>query len=214
MTQAIKITISALIVVLFAFSLLFVAIRALGMASFVVTGGSMEPTIHKGSLVIDAPVAADALKLGDVITFDHYDQTTTHRIVGIEGTANGTLFSTKGDANQVGDPEPLTFPGRVGLVKLAIPGLGYAVAWMQYIWRLGATIVAALIFFGCAAMVFLRKDKTAAPVRIEKKMPRRTISTIKLAPVAVSVSTLEAQRIWAEHERWLAKASGSAARAA
>ena len=63
MTQAIKITISALIVVLFAFSLLFVAIRALGMASFVVTGGSMEPTIHKGSLVIDAPVAADAARI-------------------------------------------------------------------------------------------------------------------------------------------------------
>jgi len=214
MTQAIKITISALIVVLFAFSLLFVAIRALGMASFVVTGGSMEPTIHKGSLVIDAPVTADKLKLGDVITFDHYDQTTTHRIVGVEGTANGTLFSTKGDANQVGDPEPLAFPGRVGLVKLAIPGLGYAVAWMQYIWRLGATIVAALIFFGCAAMVFLRKDKTAAPVRTEQKMPKRTIGVMKLAPIAVSASTLEAQRIWAEHERWLAKTSGSAARAA
>jgi len=214
MTQAIKITISALIVVLFAFSLLFVAIRALGMASFVVTGGSMEPTIHKGSLVIDAPVTADKLKLGDVITFDHYDQTTTHRIVGVEGTANGTLFSTKGDANQVGDPEPLTFPGRVGLVKLAIPGLGYAVAWMQYIWRLGATIVAALIFFGCAAMVVLRKDKTAAPVRTAQKMPKRTIGVMKLAPVAVSASTLEAQRIWAEHERWLAKNSGSAARAA
>jgi len=214
MTQAIKITISALIVVLFAFSLLFVGIRALGMASFVVTGGSMEPTIHKGSLVIDAPVTADMLKLGDIITFDHYDQTTTHRIVGVEGTANGTLFSTKGDANQVGDPEPLTFPGRVGLVKLAIPGLGYAVAWMQYIWRLGATIVAALIFFGCAAMVFLRKDKTVVPVRTAQKMPKRTITAIKLAPVAVSASTLEAQRIWAEHERWLAKSSGAAARAA
>jgi signal peptidase I len=214
MTQAIKITISALIVVLFAFSLLFVGIRALGMASFVVTGGSMEPTIHKGSLVIDAPVTADALKLGDVITFDHYDQNTTHRIVGVVGTANGTLFSTKGDANQVGDPEPLTFPGRVGLVKLAIPGLGYAVAWMQYIWRLGATIVAALIFFGCAAMVFLRKDKTVVPVRTAQKMPKRTITAITLAPVAVSASTLEAQRIWAEHERWLAKSSGAAARAA
>src|SRR5205085_3276453 len=95
MTQAIKITISALIVVLFAFSLLFVGIRALGMASFVVTGGSMEPTIHKGSLVIDLPVTADTLRLGDIITFDHYDQTTTHRIVGLEGTANGTLFSDR-----------------------------------------------------------------------------------------------------------------------
>ena len=214
MTQAIKITISALIVVLFAFSLLFVAIRALGMASFVVTGGSMEPTIHKGSLVIDAPVTADKLRLGDVITFDHYDQTTTHRIVGVEGTANGTMFSTKGDANQVGDPEPLAFPGRVGLVKLAIPGLGYAVAWMQYIWRLGATIVAALIFFGCAAMVFLRKDKTAAPAPVTQKLPKRTIATITLAPVVVSASTLEAQRIWAEHERWLAQTARAAARAA
>ena len=214
MTQAIKITISALIVVLFAFSLLFVAIRALGMASFVVTGGSMEPTIHKGSLVIDEPVTADKLRLGDVITFDHYDQTTTHRIVGVEGTANGTMFSTKGDANQVGDPEPLTFPGRVGLVKLAIPGLGYAVAWMQYIWRLGATVVAALIFFGCAAMVFLRKDKTAAPAPVTQKRTKRTIATITLAPVVVSASTLEAQRIWAEHERWLAQTARAAARAA
>jgi signal peptidase I len=214
MTQAIKIAISALIVVLFAFSLLFVGIRALGLASFVVTGGSMEPTIHKGSLVIDAPVTADLLKLGDVITFDHYDQTTTHRIVGLEGTANGTMFSTKGDANQVGDPEPLTFPGRVGLVKLAIPGLGYAVAWLQYIWRLGATVVAALIFFGCAAMVFLRKEKTATLVRTPQKMPKRTTAAITPAPVAVSASTLEAQRIWADHERWLAKSATGAARVA
>src|SRR5437764_12731354 len=155
MSAAIKTILAGVIVVLFAFSLLFVGIRALGMASFVVTGGSMEPTIHKGSLVIDLPVTADTLRLGDIITFDHYDQTTTHRIVGLEGTANGTLFSTKGDATQVGDPEPLTFPGRVGLVKLAIPGLGYAVAWMQYIWRLGAMVVAAPIVFGCATIVVL-----------------------------------------------------------
>src|SRR6184192_1504378 len=171
MNAAIKTIVAGSIVVLFAFSLLFVAIRALGMATFVVTGGSMEPTIHKGSLVIDEPVSADKLRLGDIITFDHFDQTTTHRIVGVEGSANGTMFSTKGDANQVTDPEPLTFPGRVGLVKLAVPGIGYAVAWMQYIWRMGATVVAAIIFFTCAAMVFLRKDpKVAAPVRTVQKI--------------------------------------------
>ena len=39
-------------------------------------------------------------------------------------------------------------------------------------------------------------------------------SQTALAPVTVSASTLEAQRIWAEHERWLAKASSAAARAA
>jgi signal peptidase I len=214
MTQAIKFTTTALIVVLFAFSLLFVGIRALGMATFVVTGGSMEPTIHKGSLVIDMPVTADKLRLGDIITFDHYDQTTTHRIVGLEGTANGTLFSTKGDANQVTDPEPLTFPGRVGLVKLAVPGLGYAVAWMQYIWRLGATLVAAIIFFSCAAMVFLRKDPKAAPLRTATRIRKHPLASLTLAPVLVAATGADAQRIWADHERWLELASGAAAMAA
>jgi len=211
MNAAIKTIVIASIVVLFAVSLLFVGIRALGMATFVVTGASMEPTIHKGSLVIDEPVSADKLRLGDIITFDHYDQTTTHRIVGVEGSANGTMFSTKGDANTVTDPEPLSFPGRVGLVKLAVPGLGYAVAWMQYIWRLGATVVAAIIFFTCAAMVFLRKEP-AAPVRTAKKNKTRKL---ELAPVRVTTaSAAEAQRIWAEHERWLQQASLAQARAA
>ena len=214
MTQAIKLTITALIVVLFAFSLLFVAIRALGLATFVVTGGSMEPTIHKGSLVIDEPVSADKLRLGDIITFDHYDQTTTHRIVGVEGSANGAMFSTKGDANQIVDPEPLSFPGRVGLVKLAVPGLGYAVAWMQYIWRLGATLVAAIIFFTCAAMVFLRKDPKTVPVRAARKIQQRTPISAMLAPVRVTASSADAQRIWAEHERWLQQATLAKARAA
>lgn len=212
MTAAIKLTISALIVVLFAFSLLFIGIRTAGMATFVVTGGSMEPTIHKGSLVIDQPVAADTLKLGDIITFDHYDQTTTHRIVGIEGSPSATMFSTKGDANQVTDPEPITFPGRVGLVKLAVPGLGYAVAWMQYVWRLGATLVAAIIFFGCAAMVFVRKDPKAAPIRRPEEIK---LAALQLAPVpAPTAMSVEAQRIWAEHERWLRQATLARARAA
>jgi len=211
MTAGIKIIVTGLIVVLFAFSLLFVGIRALGMATFVVTGGSMEPTIHKGSLVIDEPVSADKVRLGDIITFDHYDQTTTHRVVGIEGSAAGPMFSTKGDANQVTDPEPLSFPGRVGLVKLAVPGLGYAVAWMQYIWRLGATVVAAIIFFTCAAMVFLRKEP-AAPVRTAKQLKVRKL---ELVPVRVTTaSAAEAQRIWAEHERWLQQATLAKARAA
>ena len=214
MSPAIKTMLAGLIVVLFAFSLLFVAIRALGLATFVVTGGSMEPTIHKGSLVIDEPVIADKLRRGDIITFDHFDQTTTHRIVGVEGSANGTMFSTKGDANQVTDPEPLTFPGRVGLVKLAVPGIGYAVAWMQYIWRLGATVVAAIIFFSCAAMVFLRKDpKTTAPLRSARKRKHATPRRLELAAVRATASP-EALRIWAEHERWLQQGATPKAQAA
>lgn len=208
MNAVIKIIVSSLIVVLFAFSLFFVGIRAMGLATFVVTGGSMEPTIHKGSLVIDEPVSADKLRLGDIITFDHYDQTTTHRIVGVEGSPNGTMFSTKGDANTVTDPEPLSFPGRVGLVKLAVPGVGYAVAWMQYIWRMGATLVAAIIFFSCAAMVFLKKDRAAAaPAPATSAAAARRVPAPVRASVAISPA---AQRIWEEHERWLQQAPAKA----
>ena len=88
-----------------------------------------------------------------------------------------------------------------------MPGVGYAVAWMQYIWRLGATLVAAVIFFACAAMVFLKKDKPAAA-----PAPRATKIT-RLVPVPVRTITAmnaETQRIWAEHERWLTQAPAKA----
>jgi hypothetical protein len=115
------------------------------------------------------------------------------------------MFSTKGDANEVTDPEPLSFPSRVGLVKLAVPGLGYAVAWMQYIWRLGATIFAALIFFGCATMVFLRKDPKAAPAAAKARTRRPLVR----AAVRVTAASAETQRLWADHERWLAQGAAA-----
>ena len=244
MSAAIKTIVTILTTVLFAFCLVFVGLRAAGFATFVVTGGSMEPTIHKGSLVIDQPVTADKLKLGDVITFDHADQTTTHRIVGVEGSASGTLFSTKGDANTVGDPEPMTFPGRVGLVKLAVPGVGFVVAWMQYIWRMGATLVAAIIFFACAGLVLLRRDSAApvapnvAPVAAKRAAvvtKRAAVVTktpaLKVAPVAKAVTTAktittatpapvrriaahDANTTWADHERWLRAKTTRTVRAA
>jgi len=234
MSAAIKTIVTVITTVLFAFCLVFVGLRAAGFATFVVTGGSMEPAIHKGSLVIDQPTTADKLKLGDVITYDRADQTTTHRIVGVEGSANGTLFSTKGDANTVGDPEPMTFPGRVGLVKLAVPGVGFVVAWMQYIWRMGATLVAAIIFFACAGLVLLRRDgtapvaaqpaavatKRAAVAKATKAAPvAKTVKTTKIAKTAPvrpikRIAQHDANTTWADHERWLRAKTTRTAQAA
>lgn len=213
MSAAIKTIVAVVTTVLFAFCLVFVGLRAAGFATFVVTGGSMEPTIHKGSLVIDLPVTADKLRLGDIITYDHADQTTTHRIVGVEGSASGTRFSTKGDANTVGDPEPMLFPGRVGLVKLAVPGVGYVVAWMQYIWRMGATLVAAIIFFACAGLILLRRESTE-PVA-PKASPARLGAVRPAAPAAVRrIPAHDANAIWADHERWLRSKAARVVRAA
>src|SRR5206468_256710 len=121
-----------LAVALFSFCLALLSIRTLGLGTFVVTGSSMEPAIHKGSLVIIEPVAPALIQRGDVITFEHYGQMTTHRVIAIDSSnASGPVFTTKGDANAVADPEPVRFTGQVGLYRSAIPLLGYAIVYAQ-----------------------------------------------------------------------------------
>ncbi len=111
----------ALAVALFSTCLGLLAVRTLGMGTFVVTGSSMEPAISKGALVIVEPVSPTAVNRGDIITFEHYGQMTTHRVIAIDGSnAASPIFTTKGDANTVADPEPVNFPGQVGRLRAGL----------------------------------------------------------------------------------------------
>lgn len=66
---------------------------------------SMTPVINEGECIIVKSIAADQLKVGDIITFHSedpyiYGYLNTHRIVSIETDENGkSVFHTKGDAN-------------------------------------------------------------------------------------------------------------------
>src|SRR5258706_6231532 len=123
----------AVFAALFSLCLAFVAIRVLGLGTFIVTGGSMEPSIHKGSLVLVQPVSPSEISVGDVITFQQYDQTTTHRVIGVSQGNAGPVFKTKGDANVVADPEDKTVPAQNGTVRLPIPVAGTVPAsWQAY----------------------------------------------------------------------------------
>ena len=57
---------TAFAVALFATCIGVVAIRSLGMGTAVVAGGSMEPTISDGSLVIIESVAPSVIARGDI----------------------------------------------------------------------------------------------------------------------------------------------------
>lgn len=97
--------------------------------------GSMEPKIHKGSVVINQWVDQKNLKVGDVITYQHpVDKNIiyiTHRIVKID--KNGLLwrFETKGDANPVSDFGSITQAGTEGKVVLTIPFIGYLIEFFK-----------------------------------------------------------------------------------
>ena len=182
--------------VLLLLCLSFVAIRVLGLDTFIVTGGSMEPSIQKGSLMLVQPVSPSEIKVGDVITFEHYDQTTTHRVITITQGAQGLIFSTKGDANIVADPEDKTFASQVGIVRGALPIAGYVAASMQAYWRLLLTLIAAITFFACASVLVFRKEPSPAAMSKPAQLRR-------LQPVRVTADPDEA---WRAHIAWLESA--------
>ena len=105
----------------------------LGYQSYIVMSGSMGPTFDTGSLIIVKPAKAAAIKERDIITFSSKvspDDLTTHRVVKII-KGNEISFTTRGDANQTDDPNPVYESQLVGRVVLYIPYLGYLMRFLR-----------------------------------------------------------------------------------
>ena len=188
-----------LAVALFSTCLGLVAIRVMGLGTFVVTGSSMEPAVHKGALVIVEPVTPAVVSRGDIITFEHYGQMTTHRVIAIDASnAASPTFTTKGDANTVADPEPVHFPGQVGIYRASIPLLGYAIVYAQAYWRLALTSLAALAFLFCGAMLVFGNTRAMRPrTRRQTAQPARSAQPAMIDP----------EELWASHMGWLREAT-------
>src|ERR1700694_1081851 len=82
-----------------------------GYQTTVISGGSMEPAIHRGSLVISRPVSPDGLQAGDIVTFRRAEAlaSVTHRIVAVHEIDGKRAFTTRGDANDAPDPNDISF---------------------------------------------------------------------------------------------------------
>jgi signal peptidase I len=105
-----------------------------GYKPVVVYSGSMEPTLHVGSLTFIRPVPATDVRVGDVITFtDPYrpERLVTHRVVRIVERPGGAAYRTKGDANPARDPWTISLPGHVGLERFSVPYVGYGLVVLQ-----------------------------------------------------------------------------------
>ncbi|MEK7176696.1 MAG: signal peptidase I [Patescibacteria group bacterium] len=101
----------------------------------IVKSGSMEPTIPTGSLVFVKPKAE--YSVGDIITFGQDTKSeipTTHRITEVQVGEGGTVFMTKGDANEEGDPQPVPASEVIGLVWFHVPYAGYIIDLARQPW--------------------------------------------------------------------------------
>lgn len=112
---------------------LLLVIGLLGVAActhlattFAIRGGSMEPAIPFGSLIVDEPVSDDALRVGDVVTARADNGVVvSHRISRIAEVGGERYLEMKGDANPT--PDPVLVPTRavIGRVALSLPYLGF-----------------------------------------------------------------------------------------
>lgn len=103
----------AIIVVIAA---IFAALGMSGWKTFLINGGSMEPTIPKYSLVVTQPVKdVQQLDTADIVTYEEDGKAVTHTFLQLE--SDGSLM-TKGDANPTPDvhSQPLTQDRLIGKV--------------------------------------------------------------------------------------------------
>ena len=104
-----------------------------GYQMYIVLSGSMSPEFDTGSLAFVRETRPEEIVVGDIITFRTQagsDSLTTHRVV--EVLREGELgFVTRGDANNVNDPNPVLADNVVGRVTGSIPYLGYLLNYVQ-----------------------------------------------------------------------------------
>lgn len=159
-------------------SVAFAVMRFGGFSTFIITGRSMEPAIPVGSITIVQSVSPAAVQVGDVVTFSHGGRVVTHRLVAME--PDGT-FRTKGDANEVADPEQLSFMGRAGVVRAHIPLVGFALAgWRQYA-QAGALVTTTLCLV-LALLLMRHRSRLADALAFSRKGDRpRAIAILRAA---------------------------------
>lgn len=175
--------VTLIVVVLSALVVARVVPAVTGGPTFVVGGGSMEPVISLGTVVVDTPVATSALGVGDVVSLKigPTQAVFTHRITRLVTRDGTTWLETRGDANRVPDPSLVPATAVLGRVSVVVPWLGYVVellgsfAGVAFLMSLGA-----LLLVGAWLLEVLEDDGRAAP---RHGGPRRLRAMVADAPV-------------------------------
>jgi signal peptidase len=161
---ATKVTVGLLSGLAVAFAVGYAGLVALGYKPVAVYSGSMTPKIPVGGLAVDRVVAAQDVRIGDVITFsDPYvkGRFVTHRVVQILRTPTGAAYRTKGDANPSRDPWTIRLKDDVGRVSFTLPFAGYVLVYAHSIEVRAALIVVASVLFLFGALRWIWRKEVA-----------------------------------------------------
>lgn len=161
----------ALVALLVTISLFTHLAPLLGREVFIIIGGSMEPSIPTGSLVVTSPTDAMAIVVGDVVTIRADNAVVvTHRVTQVLDLPDGRFFEVKGDANEAVDGGLVPARAIVGTVDLHVPYAGFAKAFLSK----PAGLIAALSVLGglfVAYMLLGLLEPPAPPRPVQERKP-------------------------------------------
>jgi signal peptidase I len=152
----------ALFAVLIAFSLFTHLASLTGRQLFIIGGGSMEPSIPLGSMVIVSSVDPSTIDAGDAVTIRADNgAVVTHRVSRVVDLPEGRFFVLKGDANL--DPDLSLVPARaiVGIAGAYVPLAGYA---QEYLSTLPG-LIAVVTLLGALLLIYFLLELLGRPGR-------------------------------------------------
>lgn len=130
--------------------------KLFGYVPYVVTSGSMEPSINTGAVAFVNTHDTEAFT-GEVVAFTTGDGAVVlHRLVEYDSETD--TYTTKGDANDVEDQLPLEKEAIIGTYTMQVPRLGYFVAKLESRnFRIGNVTIpaAAAIIVGAIAFLYI-----------------------------------------------------------
>ena len=138
-----------------------------GGATFVVGGGSMEPTIPVGAAIVALPVSAEELVVGDIVSLRAGEQRAifTHRITRVVYRDGHPWLETMGDANE--DPDPSLVPATsvIGRVEIMVPWAGYLVTILGSIQGIVFLVSLGVLVLAGAWLLEMLEDDLAESLR-------------------------------------------------
>ena len=160
----------------------------LGWQPVTIISGSMAPAIQPGHVVVVEPYGGQDLGPGTVVTYRDadLDRLVTHRIAAVD--EDGTI-TTRGDANAVDDPTPLTADRIVGVGRLVVPAAGLPALWAHQGRTDLLAIAAVLTVLATGAAASAASDGAKA-MRRQLSLRRGTSSSTKARTIGATTGVL------------------------
>ena len=139
----------------------------LGGATFVVGGGSMEPSVPTGAAILAVPVAPGDLAPGDIVSMKVGEPRAvfTHRITRLVPREDGLWLATKGDANPDADPSLVPATSVIGRVSVVVPWAGYLVVLLNSIQGIVLAVSVGVLLLAGAWYLETLEDDLAESLR-------------------------------------------------